>query len=87
MPPIRALLSLSLKLELSNVNEKTRENRPRRKARRQGLVLQKSRARDPRNPTYGTYCLVNEYTNTLEYGDYSNGYGLDLDGVEAALNE
>lgn len=34
------------------------ENRLRRVARRQGLELHKSRARDPRDQTYGRYRLV-----------------------------
>jgi hypothetical protein len=40
--------------------EKTRETRLRRAAKRQGLVLQKSRARDLRALNYGTYSILIE---------------------------
>jgi len=42
---------------------KIRENRLRRMARRQGLVLWKSRARDPRALSYGHYGLVDPQTD------------------------
>jgi hypothetical protein len=42
---------------------KIRENRLRRMARRQGLVLRKSTARDPRALSYGTYGLVDPQTD------------------------
>ena len=42
---------------------KIRENRLRRMARRQGLVLRKSTMRDPRAPFYGTYGLVDPQTD------------------------
>jgi hypothetical protein len=63
------------------------ENRLRRMAQRQGLRLEKSRRRDPRALNYGTYWLINPYTNTVVAGDTGNGYGLDLDQVEKALLE
>ncbi len=69
------------------MNEKTRENRLRREARRQGLALQKSRSRTIVHPDYGTYCLVDPYRNTLEYGDANTayGYGMSLDEIEDYL--
>jgi hypothetical protein len=73
------------------------ENRLRRAAARQGLRLQKSRARDPRAVTYGTYSLVkgpaptsggsNWRSRELVAGDQNTGYGLSLDDVARALNE
>lgn len=67
--------------------EKVRENRLRRMAERQGLELQKSRRRDPRAYDYGTYQLIDPYTNTIAVGDTNRGYGLTLDEVEKALTE
>ncbi len=66
--------------------EKVRENRLRRAAARQRLVLKKSRRRDPRAPDYGTYMLVDQ-NNALVTGDQNYGYGLSLDEIERALNE
>ena len=63
-----------------------RENRARRMADRQGLRLEKSRRRDPRALTFGTYQLVDEVSNTLVLGDVSRGYGLDLEAVEKYLS-
>lgn len=60
--------------------EKNREDRLRRRARKQGLFIQKSR----RN---GTYMVMNENNWLVAAGDWSNGYGLDLDDVEAYLEE
>lgn len=71
----------------TSTSDKVRENRLRRMAERQGLRLQKSRRRDPRALDYETYGLVDVRFNTLEVGDPSNGYGLTLDEVEAALME
>lgn len=67
--------------------QKIRENRLRRMADRQGLRLEKSRARDPRALSYGTYRLVEVATNTLAAHGAPNGYGLTLDEIEAALTE
>ncbi|WP_168706595.1 hypothetical protein [Gordonia paraffinivorans] len=64
---------------------KVRENRARRAARRQGLRLEKSRARDPRALGYGTYRLVNTINNTVEAHDHTSGYGLSLDEIEQVL--
>lgn len=66
--------------------EKVRENRLRRMAARQGLVLHKSRRRDPRAVEYGTYMLVDLYTDVVvASGNAGRGYGLTLDEVEEWL--
>lgn len=72
----------------TTTSTKVRENRLRRAAHRQGLRLEKSRARDPRGITYGTYQLVDPHTNTIVYADwaYGRGYGLALDDVEQYLS-
>ncbi len=67
--------------------EKVRENRLRRMAERQGLILQRSRLRDPRAIGFGTYQLVNADTNTLAAGDPNRGFGFTLDEIEKALTE
>lgn len=61
---------------------KVRENRLRRMAQRQGLILRKSRRRDPRATDYGTYTLTNMHTKNLEYGQYGV---VGLDEIEAYL--
>lgn len=63
---------------------KVRENRLRRMADRQGLMLQKSRRRDPRAVDYGSYWLVDTYGNYLVAG---GEFGMSLDDVEEYLTE
>lgn len=63
---------------------KVRENRLRRAAQRQGLILRKSPRRDHRAVDYGTYMLVDANTNTIVASNQS-GYGLSLDDVEREL--
>lgn len=64
---------------------KVLENRIRRAAERQGLRLEKSRARDPRAVTYRTYQLVDPSTNTIAALGLQGGYGLSLDDVAREL--
>ena len=66
-------------------DNQVRENRLRRMADRQGLRLEKSRRRDPQALTFGTYRLVDLYTNNLVLGDRERGFGCDLDGLEKYL--
>jgi len=67
---------------------KVLENRLRRAAARQGLRLEKSRARDPRAVDYGTYQLVDIATNTrVSGGSQQRGYGLGLHEIARALAE
>jgi hypothetical protein len=61
------------------------ENRLRRAAARQGLRLEKSRARDPRALGHGTYCLIDWRTRGLIAGDAGTGYGLDLADIALYL--
>jgi hypothetical protein len=67
--------------------DRVRENRLRRAAQRQGLMLAKSRRRDPRATDYGTYMLVDPSTNAVIASGSQSGYGLSLDDVDKALNE
>jgi hypothetical protein len=64
-----------------------REARLRRIAKRQGLLLQRSRVRDPRSWIRGTYQLVDPALNLVVCYGMSGGFGLDLDEVEEALSE
>jgi hypothetical protein len=66
-------------------SENRREDRLRRKARRQGLRLVRSRDRAPEIPGRGLYMLVDERENVVA-GELPHG-GMDLDAVEAALTE
>jgi hypothetical protein len=66
----------------------SKENRLRRAARRLGLRLEKSRSRDPHDPTFGGYMLVYIERNAIAYGaagHKEHGYGLTLDDVETYL--
>ena len=65
--------------------DKTREITLRRAAERQGLILSKSRRRDPRAQDYGTYGIADATTKSLIAGNPATGYGLSLDGVEDFL--
>lgn len=58
-----------------------RERRLRRAATRQGLILSKSRRRDPHAHDFGAYWLFDLWTNVL----VCSHYGLTLDEVEAQL--
>jgi len=76
---------------LSSMTEadKVRENRLRRMAERQRLVLQKARRRDPNAWDYDTYQLVDPALGAIVFQDFvvGHGYGLSLDDVEAYLSE
>jgi hypothetical protein len=74
-------------------DQKVRENRLRRAAKRQGYLLVKSRRRDPRAIDYGLYVLVGDSAN--KYGrrsdqaavsEFANSHGMTLDEVEEYLN-
>lgn len=69
--------------------EKVREDRYRRMLDRRGYRLMKSRARDPRDLTFGGYQIVDARTNLMAggWGNLNRGYALDLDGVQAWLEE
>ena len=65
--------------------DKIRENRLRRVAARRGLVLQKSRRRDPQALDFGGYRLVNIYTNAVMLGSDPFPYSASLGEVEEYL--
>jgi len=72
----------------SGLHSRSRETRLRREARRHGLRLLKSRARDPNDETFGGYMLVYIERNAVAYiaaGHRGKAYRLNLDGVEAYL--
>jgi hypothetical protein len=67
--------------------EKTRENRLRRVAERQGLQLAKSRRRDPRATDFGGYMLSSIIKNFAVIGDQPFAFSATLDDVEAYLDK
>ena len=70
------------------MDNKVRENRLRRMANRQGLILRKSRRFDPRATDYGLYALLDAQTGGLIHRDNVNSvYALTLDEVEGWLTE
>jgi hypothetical protein len=64
-----------------------RENRLRRMAKRQGLVLEKSRRRDPRAIDYGVYRLVKVTAFSGSRQLVTSEQGITLDEVEAYLTQ
>jgi hypothetical protein len=68
-------------------DEKIRENRLRRMAKRQGLALRKSRRRDPNALTFATYQIIEPRRNLLFLGSQNGGYGETLDSIEAWLTD
>ena len=63
------------------MTDKIRENRLRRAAARQGLVITKSRVRDPRATTYGAWFIADANTRSLQTSEL----GISLDEVEVFL--
>jgi hypothetical protein len=71
---------------MSDKETRTREQRLRRMADRQGLALRKSARRDPRAIDYGGYMLVDLATNSVVAGTGALGRPhWSLDDVEAYL--
>ncbi len=66
--------------------DKVRENRLRRMAKRQGLELQKSRRRDPKAYDFGGFMLVDVRTNSVAFGADPLPFSLSIDDVEAYLS-
>jgi hypothetical protein len=65
--------------------EKTRENRLRRMAERQGLRLARSRRRDPRAIDFGGFMLTDVVKNFVVRGGDPFAFSATLDDVEAYL--
>ncbi len=65
--------------------EKVLENRVRRALDRRGLVLHKSRRRDPRAIDFGGYMIVDAATNSVVAGASPVAFSLTLADVEAWL--
>jgi hypothetical protein len=67
---------------------KSYEVKLRRAAKRQGLILQRHRARDPYHLLYGTWQLVGARTGDVVWcADGADGYGLDLGQIAECLWE
>jgi hypothetical protein len=67
---------------MASSTEKIRENLLRRMAARQGLMLTKSRRRDPRALDFGSYWLNDPRLGATVFGDE---WGASLDEVEKFL--
>lgn len=65
---------------------KVRENRARRAAIRQGLMLKKNPVRDQRASGFATYMLVDVATRHIQSSGPCGNYGLNLDEIEQVLN-
>jgi hypothetical protein len=66
-----------------DAKEKVRENLLRRMAKRQGLVVHKSRTRDPRAIGYGGYMISTD--NAIVAGATPSAFSMNMDEVEAYL--
>ena len=64
---------------------RTREDRLRRRAKRQGLRLVKSRRRDPQAADYGRYALIDPAGSPVLGRGTDGSYPMTLDDVEAWL--
>lgn len=64
---------------------KVHENRLRRMAKRQGLVLEKSRRRDTQALDYGCYLLLDAETTAVVAGAVAGRHGWSLADVEDFL--
>jgi len=72
---------------MKTTEEKVRENRARRAAERQGLVLKASRRRDPRALDFGCYALTDLWSGAIVAGVGGTGrFEFSLDDVEEYLN-
>ena len=72
-----------LSYTFQNTAERTRENRLRRMAKRQGLMLRKSRRRDERAYDFGQFWLIDGRHNVLVFGD--SNLGATIDEIESYL--
>jgi hypothetical protein len=69
-------------------DEKLRETALRRKAARMGLVMRKSRRRDPDAPDHGLYSLVHQSTGVqISPGMNGSACSMTLGNVEIYLLE
>jgi hypothetical protein len=66
------------------MNDKARENRLRRLAKKQNLYLRKSRVRHTNVDDWGGYMILDPYQNVVVAGERFN---LTLDDVENFLKE
>ena len=69
---------------LKQVLQRNLESKLRKRARRRGLQILKSRARSPESPGYATFMIVDASTRGLVCGSES-GYGLELAAVQEFL--
>lgn len=69
-------------------SDKVREIKLRRMAWRQGYQLERSRARDQRDITYGRYQLRSLGTNKIVFGhgNLDRGYAASIDEIEKWLS-
>lgn len=66
------------------MTEKTYEDRLRRMANRQGLIILKSRTRDTRALTYGGWMVCDGNGNIIG-GGHPHGYSMSVDEIERYL--
>jgi hypothetical protein len=67
------------------MSDKVRENKLRRMAARQRVVISKSRTRDPRAADFGRFMLTDSSHSTVLVGGDPHAYSATLDEIEAWL--
>lgn len=72
--------------DVQSVEKRRREARLRRQATTMGLVVRKSRARDPLRMDYGRYRIERVGSDYVVAGRFPYGFTLDLDAVEEILD-
>ncbi len=58
---------------------KSRDNKVRKAAKKQGFIVTRSRVKNTTCDNYGNYMIINESNNSIEYGEKFN---LTLEEVE-----
>ena len=66
-------------------DERVRENRLRRMARRRGYLLQKSKRRDPLAIDFNGFMLMDAFSNAVVLGARKHAFDASIDDVEAFL--
>jgi len=67
--------------------DRVREKRVERAASAVGLRLVRSPARDPSDPSFETFAVIDPARNTLLLADEDSGYGVTLDDAEKFVGE
>jgi len=71
--------------QILNDSDKAREDRARRAIARLGCTLRKSRRRNPVEPEFGRFCIIDAQSNWYIAGGIPYAYSMSLDDLESWL--